>query len=67
MKKLNEKIAEKRSESLGNTRHTFEPNIASALLRTTLLCIRGTRDGKKKALPINELAFAVAKEEAVSK
>ena len=34
-----------------------------SLLRTTLLSIRGTRNGKKKALPIAE----VAKEEALLK
>ena len=83
LKKLNKKIVEKRSESLGNTTrcHTFEPNIASAMayyimlysrpcfsvLRTTLLCIRGTWNGKKKALLINEVDFAVAKEEALLK
>ena len=42
LKKLNEKIAEKRFESLGNTMSYIRTKYSFSLLRTTLLCIRGT-------------------------
>ena len=58
-------MTEKRSESLGNTMSYIRTRYIFSLLRTTLLCIRGTRKGKKKALPINEVDFAGAKEEAI--
>ena len=67
LKKLNEKIAEKRSESLGNTMSYIRTKYSFSLLRTTLLCTRGTRNSKKKSLPTNEVDFSVAKVEALLK
>ena len=67
LKKLNEKIAEKRSESLGNTMSYIRTKYSFSLLRTTLLCIRGTRNSKKKSLPTDEVDFSVAKVEALLK
>ena len=57
MKTFYEKIAGKRSESLGNTMSYIRTKNSFSLLRTTLRCIRGTRNGKKKALPMNEVDF----------
>ena len=64
LKRLNELISAKREETLSVTTSFVRTRYIFSLLRTTMLCIRGTRSAKKSCVQIDDIDFAVAKEGA---
>ena len=64
IKRLNELIAAKRNETLSDTANFVRIKYSFSLLKTTLMCIRGTRTTQKHHVQLDEVDFAVANEEA---
>jgi hypothetical protein len=66
-KRLNEMIAEKKNESTSVTMAYIRTKLSFSLLRSTLLCLRGSRSIKpKNQLDIKDIDFKVAAIEAVT-
>ncbi|KAG1714378.1 Protein lifeguard 1 [Nymphon striatum] len=66
-KRLNEMIAEKKNENTSVTMSYIRTKLSFSLLRSTLLCVRGSRSVKLKhhSLDIKDVDFKVAAVEAV--
>ena len=64
IKLLNEMLAEKRNGLTSTTMSVIRAQYNFSLLRTTLLCIIGSRTSKKKVVDLKDVDFNVAKEEA---
>ena len=66
LKRLNELIAAKRGESTSTSMHYIRTLYSFSLLRSTLLCIRGSRSHKKRSVEIKDVDISVATNEFTS-
>ena len=67
LKRLNMLISAKRNDLESTTMGVIRIKFSFSLLRTTLLCIRGSRSRKGNSIHISDIDFTVAKEEAMIK
>ena len=63
IKHLNEMLAEKRNELASTTMSAVRAQCNFSLLRTNLLCIRGSRTLKMKVVDLIDIDFNFTKEE----
>ena len=63
IRRLSEQISEKQQETLSSTTHFIRTRYSFSLLRTSLLCLRGSR-GRKIKTEMSGIDFECAVQEA---
>ena len=63
LKRLNELVAEKRGEKLSTTMNYIRTMYSFSLIRSTLMCIRGSRSYKARTVNVKDVDISVATNE----